>query len=161
MSRPGWACVAALLFAIFSPYLCNFDGGRTVFNNSSVGDAIRTSQFLKYMCITTIGSSLHLIFLVFLNWVWPLPSATDITPSASLVVIFMMPATMHLIVAHHQWGPHLTLCCASACTVFWTCLGINDMLRLALKPTIVFVSIPPIPPKPPIAPIAPIAQPTA
>ena len=64
--------VTAVVVAIFAPYIFNYDGGRENYNNSSLADVMRNNLVLKCADLIAIGSSMPLMFTIFLDMVWPI-----------------------------------------------------------------------------------------
>ena len=121
--------VSATIFATFSPYIFNFDGGREEFNNSSEGDEMRNNLLLKGVELIGIGSSMPLMFTVFLDMVWPTSTSNRFYESASLIAVTVTPMVTHLITSNYHWGPYFTVCATFSATVLWGFLGFSCMWK--------------------------------
>ena len=130
------AVVAIILFAIFSPYIFNFDGGREEFNNSSYGDEIRNNLLLKCVDLIGIGSCLPHMFTLCLDMLRPISTSNRWYESASLIVFTVSPMVCHLVASNYHWGPYFSLSVSTSTSVLYLWVFFNSMWR-----TISYLSI--------------------
>ena len=121
--------VTGIIFAIFSPYIFDFDGGREDYNNSTQGDEIRNNLLLKGADLIAIGSSMPLMSTLCLDMMWPIFTSYRWYESASLIVFTVSPMVCHLVASNYHWGPHFSLSVNTFTGVLWAWLGFNSMWK--------------------------------